>query len=195
MLPQHCDDLFFRKPASLHRSVPCSGRTLTPRGGISQWQVIASRWLLAPFYLGLAVSLVVLLIKFGQKIVKLVTYSLFSSGSDVIPVVLSLIDLSLIANLMLIVMFSGYENFVSRFELYDQKCKPAWMGHVGFGDLKIKLLTSIVAISAVHLLESFMNIDQTSDRELEWSIGIQITLVLTGVLLAIMNRVSGQGQH
>jgi len=69
------------------------------------------------------------------------------------------------------------------------------MGHVGFGDLKIKLLTSIVAISAVHLLESFMNIDQTSDRELEWSLGIQITLVLTGVLLAIMNRVSGQGQH
>jgi uncharacterized protein (TIGR00645 family) len=69
--------------------------------------IFASRWLLAPFYLGLVVSLVVLLIKFGQKIVKLVTYSLFSSGSDVIPVVLSLIDLSLIANLMLIVMFSG----------------------------------------------------------------------------------------
>jgi uncharacterized protein (TIGR00645 family) len=113
----------------------------------------------------------------------------------VITAVLSLIDLSLIANLMLIVMFSGYENFVSRFELDDQKYKPAWMGHVGFGDLKIKLLTSIVAISAVHLLESFMNIDQTSDRELEWSIGIQITLILTGVLLAIMNRVSGKGQH
>jgi uncharacterized protein (TIGR00645 family) len=147
--------------------------------------IFASRWLLAPFYLGLAVSLVVLLIKFGQKIFKLVTYSLFSSGNDVIPVVLSL----------LIVMFSGYENFVSSFELDDHKYKPAWMGHVDFGDLKIKLLTSIVAISAVHLLESFMNIDQTSDRELEWSLGIQITLVLTGVLLAIMNRVSGQGQH
>ena len=158
--------------------------------------ILQSRWLLAPFYIGLTVSLVVLLIKFGQKLVKLVTYSLFSSGNDVIPVVLSLIDLSLIANLMLIVMFSGYENFVSRFELDDHKYKPAWMGHVGFGDLKIKLLTSIVAISAVHLLESFMNIDQTSDRELEWSIGIQITLVLTGVLRATMNRLSsGQGQH
>jgi uncharacterized protein (TIGR00645 family) len=152
--------------------------------------IFASRGLLAPFYLGLAVSLVVLSIKFIQKTITLVFSTLISGGSDVITAVLSLIDLSLIANLMLIVMFSGYENFVSRFEL-DQKYKPVWMGHVGFGDLKVKLF----AISAVHLPESFMKIDQTSDRELEWSIGIQITLVLTGVLLAIMNRVSGQGQH
>ena len=156
--------------------------------------IFASRWLLAPFYLGLTVCLVMLLIKFGQKMVKFVTYSLFSSGNDVIPVVLSLIDLSLVANLLLIVMFSG-ENFVSRFELDDQKYKPAWMGHVDFGDLKLKLLTSIIAISAIHLLESFMNIEQISDRELAWSTGIQLALVLTGVLLAVMNRISGQGRH
>ena len=157
--------------------------------------IFASRWLLAPFYLGLAFSLLVLLVKFGQKTVMLIFSTLFSGGSDVITDVLSLIDLSLIANLLLIVMFSGYENFVSRFELDDQKYKPAWMGHVDFGELKLKLLSSIVAISAVHLLESFMNINETSDRELEWSIGIQIVLVLTGVLLAVMNRVSRQGQH
>jgi uncharacterized protein (TIGR00645 family) len=157
--------------------------------------IFASRWLLAPFYLGLAVSLIVLLIKFGQKTVTLVFSALFSGGTDVITDVLSLIDLSLIANLLLIVMFSGYENFVSRFELSDQQYKRSWMGHVDFGELKLKLLSSIVAISAVHLLESFMNIDQASDRELEWSIGIQITLILTGVLLALMNRVSGQGRH
>ncbi|MGH7782560.1 MAG: TIGR00645 family protein [Candidatus Binatia bacterium] len=170
-------------------------RSHTRAEKIVERTIFASRWLLAPFYLGLSVCLVVLLIKFGQKMVKLVTYSLFSSGNDLIPVVLSLIDLSLIANLLLIVMFSGYENFVSRFELDDQKYKPAWMGHVDFGELKLKLLSSIVAISAVHLLESFMNIDQTSDRELEWSIGIQITLILTGVLLAVMNRISGQARH
>jgi uncharacterized protein (TIGR00645 family) len=126
--------------------------------------IFASRWLLAPFYLGLAICLIVLLIKFVQKLVKLVTDTLFSGGNDMIPVVLSLIDLSLIANLLLIVMFSGYENFVSRFELDDQKYKPAWMGHVDFGELKLKLLTSIVAISAVHLLESFMNIDRRPMR-------------------------------
>ena len=107
------------------------------------------RWLLVPFYLGLAISLVVLLVKFLHKLVMLVFSTLFSGGSDVITAVLSLIDLSLIANLLLIVMFSGYENFVSRFELDDQKYKPAWMGHVGFGELKLKLLTSIIAISAV----------------------------------------------
>ena len=66
---------------------------------------------------------------------------------------------------------------------------------MGFGELKLKLLTSIVAISAVHLLESFMNIDQTTDRELGWSVGIQIALILTGVLLAVMDRVSGQRRH
>jgi uncharacterized protein (TIGR00645 family) len=157
--------------------------------------IFASRWLLAPFYLGLAVSLVVLLIKFVQKTITRVFSTLITGGSDVITAVLSLIDFSLIANLLLIVMFSGYENFVSRFELDDQKYKPAWMGHVGFGELKLKLLTSIVAISAVHLLESFINIDQTSDRELAWSVGIQIALILTGVLLAVMDRVSGQRRH
>ena len=156
--------------------------------------IFASRWLLVPFYLGLVVSLIVLLIKFGQKMVTLVFATLISGSSNVITNVLSLIDLSLLANLLLIVMFSGYENFVSRFELDDQKYKPAWMGHVDFGELKLKLLSSIIAISAVHLLETFVNIDEASDREIEWSIGIQITFVLTGLLLALMNHISGKGR-
>ena len=162
---------------------------------VVQRTIFASRWLLAPFYLGLAVCLVVVLIKFVHNIAVLVFVTLFLGGSDVVTAALSLIDLSLIANLLLVVMFSGYENFVSRFELDDQKYKPAWMGHVSFGALKLKLLTSIVAISAVHLLEIFMNIDKASDRELEWSIGIQVTLILTGVLLSVMDRVSGGEQH
>ena len=132
--------------------------TSQPHGRVERFverTIFASRWLLAPFYLGLAVSLLVLLAKFGQKMGALITNALFAGGADVITGALSLIDLSLIANLLLIVMFSGYENFVSRFELSDQKYKPSWLGHVNFGDLKLKLLTSIVAISAVHLLESF----------------------------------------
>jgi len=152
--------------------------------------IFASRWLLAPFYLGLAISLVALLIRFVQKTVALVFTALPSNGGDIVTSVLSLIDFSLVANLLVIVMFSGYENFVSRFELDDQKYKPAWMGHVGFGELKLKLITSIVAISAVHLLESFMNINETSDHEIEWSIAIQIALVFTGLLLAIMDRIA-----
>lgn len=157
--------------------------------------IFASRWLLAPFYVGLALSLVVLLIKFGQKTAKLLSDAFPSSSSEVITNVLSLIDLSLIASLVLMVMLACYENFVSRFELEGHKYKPSWMGHVDFGDLKVKLLTSIVAISAIHVLESFMNIGPASDRELAWSVGILIAFVFAALLLAIMNQLSPAEHH
>jgi uncharacterized protein (TIGR00645 family) len=157
--------------------------------------IFASRWLLAPFYVGLAVSLVILLIKFGQKTVKLLSDAFLSTSSEVITNVLSLIDLSLIASLVLMVMLPCYENFVSRFELEGHKYKPSWMGHVDFGDLKVKLLTSIVAISAIHVLEAFMNIGPASDRELAWSVGILIAFVVAALLLAIMNRLSPAEHH
>lgn len=156
--------------------------------------IFASRWLLAPFYVGLAVSLVALLIKFAQKTTTLLADALPSSASEVITDVLSLIDLALIASLVLMVMLACYENFVSRFELEGHKYKPSWMGHVDFGELKVKLLTSIVAISAIHVLEIFMNIGPASDRELEWSVGILLAFVLSALLLAVMNRIS-PGEH
>jgi uncharacterized protein (TIGR00645 family) len=152
--------------------------------------IFASRWLLAPFYVGLGVSLVVLLIKFGQKTVKLLSDAFPSGSNEVITNVLSLIDLSLIASLVLMVMLACYENFVSRFELEGHKYKPSWMGHVDFGDLKVKLLTSIVAISSIHVLEAFMNIGPARDRELAWSVGILMAFVVAALLLAIMNRLS-----
>jgi len=157
--------------------------------------IFASRWLLAPFYVGLSVSLLVLLIKFGQKTVKLLADALASSGSEVITNVLSLIDFSLIASLVLMVMLACYEDFVSRFKLEDHKCKPSWMGHVDFGDLKVKLLTSIVAISAIHVLESFMNIGPARDRELAWSVGILMVFAFVALMLAIMNRLSPAGHQ
>ena len=152
--------------------------------------IFATRWLLAPFYIGLAVSLVVLLIKFTEKTVILVANTRIHGSSEVITDVLSLVDLSLVANLLLMVMFAGYENFVARFELEDHKHRPSWMGRVDFAALKLKLLTSIVAISAIHVLEIFMNVRTTSDRELAWSLAILIGFVLSGVLLAVMGRVS-----
>ena len=152
--------------------------------------IFAARWLLAPFYVGLAVSLVVLLIKFAEKTITLVANTQIHGSSEVITDVLSLIDLSLVANLVLMVMFAGYENFVARLELEDHKYRPSWMGRVDFAALKLKLLTSIVAISAIHVLEIFMNIPTTSDRELAWSLAILIGFVLSGVLLAVMGRVS-----
>lgn len=155
-----------------------------------EWIIFASRWLLAPIYLGLAASLILLLIQFGKKAIGLVHFAFSSNGNEVIIGILSLIDLSLMGNLLLMVMFAGYENFVSKLDIEGHKDKPDWMGHVGFGDLKLKLLTSIVAISAIHVLEMFMNIGLTSDRDLAWGVGIHIAFVVSGVLLAIMDRLS-----
>src|SRR5215472_6174250 len=174
-----------RSTSPCHRSEPSMiieravGRTL-----------FGFRWLLAPFYLGLALSLLVLLIKFAQKTFQLVANTLISSGNDVITLVLSLIDISLIASLVLMVMLACYENFVSGFELGRYKYKPSWMGHIDFGELKVKLLTSIVAIAAIHVLEIFMNIGPASNHELAWSVGILLAFVLSALLLAAVNRIA-----
>lgn len=152
--------------------------------------LFSSRWLLAPFYLGLAVSLALLLCKFTLSAVDLVLHGLTGSEDHLIVGVLGLIDVSLMGNLVLMVMFAGYENFVSRMDLHDHPDRPSWMGRVGFGELKLKLMTSIVAISAIHVLEDFMNAPNLKDRELAWRAGLHILFIISGVLLAWMDRLS-----
>jgi len=152
--------------------------------------LFASRWVMAPFYLGLAGGLVLLLAKFAQKAVTITIETFTTSDSDIIVGILSLIDLSLMGNLLIMVIFAGYENFVSRFEQVEHRDKPDWMGHVGFGDLKVKLMASIIAISAIQLLEAFMNIDHMTDREVSWLVGIHLAFVVSGLLLAYMDRVA-----
>lgn len=156
--------------------------------------IFASRWLLAPFYLGLVVSLVLLLAKFMQEIFHIVPHVLEMQEKDVLLAVLTLIDLSLAGNLLLMVIFSGYENFVSKIDVADHKDRPDWMGKVDFGGLKLKLIASIVAISGIHLLKSFMNIDNTSKENLMWMVIVHMTFVVSGVLLALMDRLEGS-QH
>ncbi|HXT78534.1 MAG TPA: TIGR00645 family protein [Acetobacteraceae bacterium] len=165
-------------------------RRLTERG--VEFLLFTSRWLLAPIYLGLALGLAVLLIKFGQHAVALLGHALTSDGEETIIGVLALIDLALMGSLVVMVMFAGYENFVSKLDLASHRDKPGWMGHVDFSDLKLKLMASIVAISAIQVLESFMNVAQLSDRELAWSVGIHATFVISGVLLAVMDRLGGK---
>jgi uncharacterized protein (TIGR00645 family) len=152
--------------------------------------LFGSRWLLAPFYLGLALSLCALLIKFTLSAAELIRHGLWGSEDHLIVGVLGLIDVSLMANLVLMVMFAGYENFVSRLDLHEHRDRPTWMGRVGFGELKLKLMTSIVAISAIHVLEDFMNVSKLQDRDLAWRAGLHILFVVSGVLLALMDRVS-----
>jgi uncharacterized protein (TIGR00645 family) len=151
--------------------------------------LFASRWLLAPVYLGLAASLTLLLINFVQKSISMVSHALTASSDETIIGILSLIDLSLMANLLLMVIFAGYENFISKLQLAPTD-KPEWMGRVGFGELKLKLMTSILAISAIHVLEDFMHVDEVTNRELGWVVGIHLTFVASGLLLALMDRIS-----
>ena len=158
--------------------------------------LFSSRWLLTPLYLGLVVGLGVVIVKFAQGLADLTQHVLEASNTDVIIGVLSLIDLSLVANLLLIVIFAGYEGFVSRFDIDGHAVRLDWMGKVGFGDLKLKLMASIAAISAIYLLEKFMNVGQATDRDLAWLTVIQLVFVVSGVLLAVMDRLGErEGTH
>ena len=154
-----------------------------------------SRWLMAPFYLGLVISLAVLLLKFGMMLWKFILHVPAAKESDIILGVLSLIDVSLTGNLILIVVFSGYENFVSRIDPGGHPDWPEWMTKVNFGGLKQKLMASIVAISAIQVLKAFMNIDTNFDpTKLAWLVGVHLAFVVSAFMLAISDRWSG-GDH
>jgi len=151
-----------------------------------------SRWLMAPFYLGLVVSLAVLLYKFGLQLFEFIVHAPSAKESDTILGVLSLIDLSLTGNLILIVVFSGYENFVSRIDPRGHPDWPEWMTKVDFTALKQKLLASIVAISAVQVLKAFMNIDAAFDpSKMAWLAGIHLVFVVSTVMIALSDRWAG----
>lgn len=153
--------------------------------------LFASRWLMAPFYLGLVVALVVLLVSFLGELWHFVLAAPALKETDVILGVLTLIDLSLAGNLLLIVVFSGYENFVSKLHVGDHVDRPEWMGTVDFSGLKLKLVASIVAISGIHLLKSFMNVGQMNKDDLLWLVIVHLTFVISGLLLAWMDHISG----
>ncbi|THD72089.1 TIGR00645 family protein [Thalassobius vesicularis] len=153
--------------------------------------LFASRWLMAPMYLGLVVSLGMLTIVFCRELIYYAPQVLSMTADKAILVILTLIDLSLAANLLLIVLFSGYENFVSKLDIDDGGDRPSWMGTVDFGGLKMKLIASIVAISAIHLLKQFMEIGKSSkplDQDsLFWLVVIHMVFVASGVLMAAMD--------
>ena len=151
-----------------------------------------SRWLMAPFYLCLVVSLAVLLLKFGMMLWEFILHAPGAKETDIILGVLSLIDVSLTGNLILIVVFSGYENFVSRIDPGGHPDWPAWMTKVNFAGLKQKLLASIVAISAIQVLKAFMNIDASFDaQKMGWLVGVHLVFVVSTLMLALSDRWGG----
>jgi uncharacterized protein (TIGR00645 family) len=152
--------------------------------------LFASRWLLAPFYVALVISLALMLMKTFQEILHFVPLAFTLTESEVILAVLSLVDLTLTGSLIVIVVFSGYENFVSKIDESQHKDWPEWMGKIDFTGLKLKLLSSIVAISAIQLLKSFMNVKNVSDRDLMWLVIIHVVFVASGVLLAWTDKIA-----
>lgn len=157
--------------------------------------IFNSRWMLAPFYLGLVLGIILLFIKFVQELWHMTTHVFIASEADVIVGILALVDMSLVASLLLIIIFSGYEIFVSKIDTDNHTDRPDWMGKIDFSGLKLKVIGAIVAISAIDLLKSFMDIPrEMSDADatsLMWKVIIHMTFVLSGVLFAIMDKVAG----
>ena len=152
-----------------------------------------SRWLLAPIYLGLVGCLLLLMVHFGHELFNFVLKIPTAKESDVILGTLSLIDLAFTGNLVVIVIFSGYENFVSKIETEAAQDRPDWMAKVDFGGLKQKLATSIVAISAIQVLKAFMNLEQAEivdNTKLAWLVGIHVLFLGSLLAVALADRLS-----
>ena len=153
------------------------------------------RWLLAPFFFGLMIAIVALLIKFLKELFVLISTILSSPSQEMIVSILTLVDTALLASLLLIIAFSGYENFVSKLSIGNHEDRPAWMGKVGFADLKLKLIGAIVAISAVELLKAFIASNEMSHQELGWKVGIHLTFVISGVLFALTDAIADRQKN
>lgn len=155
--------------------------------------LFASRWVLIVFYLGLAVSLGVYAISFIVKSFKIATSIFVLSDNEVILAMLGLIDACLVASLMVMVMLSGYENFVSRLDKAGNG-ELDWLGKIDTGSLKVKIASAIVAISSIHLLQVFLNATQYEDSKIMWSTLIHLAFVASAIALAIVDRIAYMGK-
>lgn len=150
----------------------------------------ASRWVLAPIYLGLSLALVAIAIKFFEELWHTIGHILAISEPDMILAVLGMIDMALVASLVVMVMFSGYENFVSRLDVHEDDDKLDWLGKLDAGTLKLKVAASIVAISSIHLLQKFVNAEQTPNDKLMWYVIIHLTFVVSALLMGVLDRLA-----
>ncbi|WP_269930525.1 TIGR00645 family protein [Aminobacter sp. HY435] len=151
--------------------------------------ILASRWLLVVFYLGLALALGVYALSFAKKLYEFIVKVMILDDTDTILKVLGLIDAALVASLVVMVIISGYENFVSRFDNHDGEVH--WLGTIDISSLKIKVASTIVAISSIHLLQVFLNHQQYTSEQLMWLTLIHLTFVLSALLLAYIDRLTG----
>jgi uncharacterized protein (TIGR00645 family) len=152
--------------------------------------LFACRWLLAPLYLGLALGLIALAVKFFQEAFHAIATIVTIAEPDLVLIVLGLIDLSLVGSLIVMVMFSGYENFVSRIDAANEKEALGWLGKLDSGTLKLKVAASIVAISSIHLLRIFVKTQETPNDKIMWYVILHLTFVVSALLLGVLDRIS-----
>lgn len=151
--------------------------------------LFASRWLLGPVYLGLSLALIALGIKFFQEAFHVVMHAPEMAEADLVLTLLAMIDLSLVGSLIVMVMFSGYENFVSRIDA-DGTESLGWLGKLDANALKLKVASSIVAISSIHLLRVFMEAQQIPDNKIMWYVILHLTFVVSAVLMGLMDKMA-----
>jgi uncharacterized protein (TIGR00645 family) len=149
-----------------------------------------SRWILAPVYVGMSLAVAALFVKFFQELYHFLPHLLEMNESDLILKVLALIDLTMVGSLIVIVMFSGYENFVSRLDIDDDAEKLDWLGTHDYGSLKMKIASTVVAISSIHLLKVFMKIEATGNDKILWYVVVHLTLVVSALLMSVQDKLS-----
>ncbi|SOC45476.1 uncharacterized protein (TIGR00645 family) [Rhizobium subbaraonis] len=152
--------------------------------------ILSSRWILVALYLGLVAALAVYAVSFAYKLLKVAKNAFVFDDADMILAMLGLIDAALVASLILMVMISGYENFVSRFD--EAEADVSFLGKLDSGSLKIKVASSIVAISSIHLLQVFLNAQQYTDMQLMWLTFMHLAFVISAVLLGYLERIMTQ---
>jgi uncharacterized protein (TIGR00645 family) len=152
--------------------------------------VFASRWLLLPFLVGLCLAVLAYLVGFGLDVLHLFLDIFTVSKMDALMSLLRLIDSVLVVNLLIMVVIAGYESVISKLDVDADKHGISWLGKLDAGSLKVKVATSIVAISSIHLLQVFMDIEQYSAEKIMWLVIIHLTFVVSSVLLAVMDRLA-----
>ena len=161
--------------------------------------LFACRWLLAPLYLGLSLALIALGIKFFQEAFHVFSEVTTLAEADLVLIVLAMIDIALVGSLIVMVMFSGYENFVSALDVEEGGEKLSWLGKLDANSLKLKVASSIVAISSIHLLRAFMKapdyIDEDNGDALMWFVIIHLTFVVSAVMMGVLDRITSSQHH
>lgn len=150
----------------------------------------ASRWILAPIYLGLSIAIMLLTIKFYQELIHIIPILFSLKEVDLVLIILSLIDMALVGGLLVMVMFSGYENFVSQLDIPQGEESLSWLGKMDANSLKNKVAASIVAISSIHLLKVFMDAEHYNNEKIMWYVVMHLTFVASAFAMSLLDKIT-----